>query len=147
MPDDNDYEITYGFGYAKYRHISNDIEQELKVFVPMEDNLKVNLLNLKNLSPKKKNIKIVYYIKPVIGEDEIKTSGCLEIKLKKNSNTIILKNRLQDSKENEEYSYITCNDEIKSFTGDKNFFFGNIISNFCIWYKFFCTNLKINPFS
>ena len=63
MPDKNDYYITYGFGYAKYLHTSNNIIQNLTVFVPREDSIKVNILNLKNTLPRKRNLKIVYYIK------------------------------------------------------------------------------------
>lgn len=47
MPDENDYFITYGFGYAKYHHNSNGINQDLTVFIPKEDSVKINLLNLK----------------------------------------------------------------------------------------------------
>ena len=42
MPDDKNYNIIYGFGYAKYIHQSQGIVQELNVFVPKEDSIKVN---------------------------------------------------------------------------------------------------------
>ena len=44
----------------------NDINQEIDIFVPKEDGVKVNILSLKNLSTKKKKLKLVYYIKPVL---------------------------------------------------------------------------------
>ena len=122
MPDNNDYIITYGFGYAKYKHTSMEIMQELCVFVPKDDSVKINILNLKNLAPKKKKIKLVYYVKTVLDEDETKSNGYIEIKNKKNSNTIILKNRVNDK---EEYMYVSCNEKIESYTGDKSFFIGN----------------------
>ena len=31
MPDDKNYNVIYGFGYAKYIHKSDGIEQELEV--------------------------------------------------------------------------------------------------------------------
>lgn len=122
MPDNNDYIITYGFGYAKYEHTSMEIKQELNVFIPIDDSIKVNLLNLKNLAPKKKKIKLVYYVKPVLGEDEVNSNGYIELESKESSNTIILKNRID---EKEQYTYISSSEKIGTYTGDKNFFIGN----------------------
>lgn len=121
MPDNNDYIISYGFGYAKYKHTSMDILQELNVFVAKEDNVKINLLNLKNLAPKKKKIKLVYYIKPTLGEDEILSNSYIETENKESSNTIIMKNRIFDK---EQYAYISCSEKIGSYTGNKQFFIG-----------------------
>ena len=61
-----DYYLTYGFGYVKLRTISNNILQELEVFVPKEDGIKVNILKLKNLSSRKRKLKLIYYVKPVL---------------------------------------------------------------------------------
>ena len=79
MPDNRNYNVIYGFGYSKYLHKSNGIEQELEIFVPKEDSLKVGILRLKNTTPNLKKLKIYYYIKPVIGEDEIKTSNYINL--------------------------------------------------------------------
>ena len=122
MPDDNDYLVTYGFGYAKYNHTSLNIQQELNVFIPKEDSVKINILTLKNLNSKKKILKLVYYIKPVLGEDEISSNGNIELDYKNNSNTIILKNRIDD---NEKYCFISCSEKIHSYTGNRDFFCGN----------------------
>ena len=122
MPDDNDYVVTYGFGYAKYNHVSMGVDQKLSVFIPNQDNVKVNLLRLKNITSKKKRLKLVYYIKPVIGEDEISSNGYLDLSFRQNSNTIIIKNMVDNK---EQYAYILCSEEIKSYTGNRNFFFGD----------------------
>ena len=74
MPDNKNYNVVYGFGYTKYIHKSNGLEQELEIFVPKEDSLKVQILKLKNTTLNSKKMKIIYYIKPVLGEDEIKTN-------------------------------------------------------------------------
>ena len=59
MPDEEDYFITYGFGYAKYKHISSDIYQEAEVFVPQKDTVKLHILKLRNNIVKAKKIKII----------------------------------------------------------------------------------------
>ncbi len=65
-PDDNDYYVIYGFGYAKFYHASLGIIQETEIFVPEEDSIKVNLIRLKNTTSEKRPLKLVYYIKPVL---------------------------------------------------------------------------------
>ena len=122
MPDNNDYYITYGFGYAKYEHTSMDIIQNLTVFVAKDESIKINLLNLKNLAPKKQKIKLVYYIKPVLGEDEILSNGYIELKNRENANTIIAKNKTAQINEN---VYVSCSEKINSYTGNKKSFIGN----------------------
>lgn len=122
-PDDKNYNIIYGFGYCKYIHKSNGINQELEVFVPQEDSCKVSILRLKNTTINKKNLKLYYYIKPVIGEDEIKSNGYIDVKFDKNNNIVYGKNLYRSELENTDI-YISSSEKIKSFTGDKNFFLG-----------------------
>ena len=122
--DDKSYNAIFGFGYAKFIHSSNDLLQELEVFVPKDENVKINILTLKNNAPKKKKIKIIYYIKPVIGEDEIKSNGNIKLQFEENSNMIVAKN-LYKTEEFENIVYVSSSEKIKSFTGDKKSFFGN----------------------
>ena len=126
MHDNNDYYITYGWGYAKYLHESDGIKQELTIFVPKEDGVKVNLLCLKNNKLNSRNIKLIYYIKPVLGEDEIKTNTDLHLKYNKEANIMILNNT---SEENEKI-YISSSEKINSYTGNKgSFLFKSDITN------------------
>lgn len=123
MPDDNDYIVIYGFGYSKYIHQSINVIQETEIFVPREDNCKVNIITLKNTEPIKKKMKLIYYIKPVIGEDEIKSNGFINVELEKNNNVVIARN-LYNSEENNQLIYISSSEKIHSFTGNKKTFFG-----------------------
>lgn len=84
--------MIYGFGYTKYIHKSDGLEQELEIFVPKEDGIKVQILKLKNTTLNRKKIKIVYYMKPVLGEDEIKTNGYINLKYDANNNIICAQN-------------------------------------------------------
>ena len=43
-PDDKIYNTIFGFGYAKYIHSSDEIMQELEVFIPQDDSVKINIL-------------------------------------------------------------------------------------------------------
>lgn len=124
MPDDQNYNIVYGFGYCKYIHKSNGIEQELQMFVPRKDSCKVNILSLKNTTPNRKKIKIYYYLKPVIGEDEIKTSNLIRVNFDKNNN-IICANTPYKTEEMDNFIYVSCSERIGSYTADKDFFLGS----------------------
>ena len=123
MPDENNYNITYGFGYAKYIHECCGIIQELETFVPNKDPLKINILKLTNNTIKRKKIKSVYYIKPVLGEDEIKSNGNLKINYDESSNIVFAENLYESDFKSK--IFVTSSEKIKSFTGDKNFFIGN----------------------
>ena len=118
MPDYNNYNVVYGFGYAKYIHTSDEIEQELEVFVPNEDAIKIGILKLNNKSLKRKKIRIVYYIKPVLDEDEIKSSGYINLEFDKNANLLEIQNLYENEFKN--LMFVSSSEKIKSFTGDKN---------------------------
>ena len=124
MPDDKNYNVIYGFGYAKYIHKSDGIEQELEVFVPKEDSVKVQILKLKNMSLNRKRLKILYYAKPVLGEDELRANGYIDLKYDKNNNVICVQN-LYNTEFKNDIIYVSNSEKIKSYTGDKKFFLGS----------------------
>ena len=129
MPDERNYNVVYGFGYCKYIHSKLGLEQELEIFVPREDSCKIGILNLKNKTPNRKHVKLYYYIKPVIGEDEIKTGKHIHIQFDRNSN-ILVANNTYVSEMDKTKLYISSSEKIKSYTGDKKFFLGkNGLSN------------------
>ena len=123
MPDNNDYYITYGFGYAKYEHENIGIRQEAEIFVPKEDSVKVQIIKLKNETLRKRKIKLVYYLKPVMGEDEVKTKGLLKFKFDRNSNTILAQNISNSDYKN--IVFVSSSEKIKSYTGLKKEFMGD----------------------
>ena len=122
--DDKNYNVVYGFGYAKYIHKSEKIIQEFTVFVPTEDSCKIGILTLKNTAPVKKKIELIYYIKPVLDEDEIKSNNYINVENEKSNNIVTAKN-LYNMELPNQIAYISSSEPIKSFTGDKKFFVGN----------------------
>ncbi len=123
MPDNKDYKVTYGFGYGIYEHTSQDIAQKVTIFIPRKEKIKISLLELKNLLPQKKELRLVYYIKPVLGEDEEKTKEKISIKLEESTNMLLLENKT--NMDFQEMTYVSCSEKIKSYTGNKESFFGN----------------------
>lgn len=123
MPDENEYKIIYGFGYSKYIHESFNIRQEVEIFVPEEDSCKISILKLKNLEPVKKDLKIYYYLKPVIGEDELKTTGYIDVEFEENNNLVTATN-LYDRENIKQTVFVSSSEKIRSYTGDKKEFVG-----------------------
>ena len=123
MPDNNNYNIIYGFGYAKFIHYNSGIIQEDTIFIPKNDPVKTNIIKLKNTTPNKKKLKIIYYTKCVLGEDETKSDGFINLNYEANSNMIYLDN-LFEREVKQNTTFISSSEKIKSFTGDKSFFFG-----------------------
>ncbi len=121
--DEKNYNVIYGFGYAKYIHKCDGLEQNLEIFVPKQDSCKIGILQLKNTTMNRKKLKLYYYIKPVIEEDETKSNGYINVDLDKNNNIVYAKNMYKEELQ-DTIIYISCSEKIEFYTGDKNFFLG-----------------------
>lgn len=123
IPDENDYLITYGFGYARYEHHSDGILQETNIFVPREDRIKIHLIKLKNVENRVKNLKMVYYLKPVLGEEELKSNSYIDVTWEAEEKILYAKN--QYTKDfNNGWMFVSCSEPIHSFTSSKRRFLG-----------------------
>ena len=114
--------VTYGFGYAKYKMLYNGILQELQVFVPKEDATKINIIKFNNTTATKKELSIIYYLKIVMSEDELKSLGFIDIK--KDGNMVYAK-KVYGNEFKNDIVYATSSESINSFTGNKNKFIGS----------------------
>ena len=65
------------------------------------------------MTPNRKKIKIYYYIKPVLGEDELKTNGYIDTSYDKNNNFICAKNLYKNEFENTKI-YVSCSEILEN---------------------------------
>jgi len=118
-----EYVVRHGFGYSKFEHNSHGINQELTMFVPVDDPVKINLLKLKNNFQSRKRFTITYYIKPVLGVTREKTMEYIDSEILRDTNSFTIKNSY-----NTEFpgriAFIDSSESIKSYTGDNNEFIG-----------------------
>ena len=91
------YYCIHGFGYSKYLNLYNDILSETTIFVPKNDSVKIMSVKLKNNSNEKRNIKLLYYLKPVLGDDDYYSNRKINIIKKGN---IIYLNRYDENIKN-----------------------------------------------
>lgn len=122
IPDDEDYYTFFGFGYVKSFHASLGLIQENEVFVAKEDSIKANIIRLKNTLSDKRKLKIVYYIRPVLGEDELKTNGFIKATADKDKNIVFAENSYGEGIV--KTMYVSSSEKILSFTGNNLSFIG-----------------------
>jgi cyclic beta-1,2-glucan synthetase len=61
------YTIRHGQGYSVFEHTSHGISQELLLFAPLEQSVKVSLLRLRNRSDRRRVISVTHYCELVLG--------------------------------------------------------------------------------
>jgi len=122
-PSSNYYYIRHGFGYTSFENSNDNFIQTVDIFVPNEENVKVMNFRIKNILNENRKLKLVVYIKPVLGEDEYFSNG--NIKVEKKGNLLLARNVFADENFKEKIMYVASTEKISSFTGDKNDFFGN----------------------
>lgn len=64
------YLVRHGLGYSKFSHHSHGLDQELTVFVPQKDSVKISLLRVRNDSPVRRQLTATYFLRPVLGVSE-----------------------------------------------------------------------------
>lgn len=81
LPDENDYKVTFGFGYSVFEHESEKLKSKLTMFVPIErvngdfsdckeDLAKVSSFVLENKTDREINVKVKYVVSFLMGESE-----------------------------------------------------------------------------
>ncbi|MGL5417300.1 MAG: GH36-type glycosyl hydrolase domain-containing protein [Clostridium sp.] len=66
------YKVNHNFGYSTFWHRSRGIEGNITVFVPLEEDLKIQIVKLKNLSGESKSISMFSYNELALGENKRK---------------------------------------------------------------------------
>lgn len=118
------YTIRHGFGYSIFEHISHGIKQEMTVFVPSDERIKISRLKLKNLSGKTRKVSAVYYIRPVLGVSDQITASFITTEIDENSKVMLLKNTYSDDFPGRIVS-VDCSMIDRSVTGDRVEFIGS----------------------
>ena len=87
---DAGYNLTYGFGYVKVTGENNNIERNMDIFIPVNDDLKIQYITLTNNRALDKEIVIEYKLDMVLGNAKEMTSRYIVSKV--DNNTVLFKN-------------------------------------------------------
>ncbi len=117
------YTIHHGLGYSIFKHSSHGLAQELTMFVPTDQSVKINFIKLKNLSNAKRKFTLTYYIKPVMGVHEQITQPFITFE-KDEKNEILLIRNTYNSDFPERIAFVGSSEKITSYTCDRLEFTG-----------------------
>jgi cyclic beta-1,2-glucan synthetase len=91
-PGNSSYRVIHGFGYTRYEHDSQNLEQELIQFVPADQPVKISLLKLHNNSDKVRNLSVYRYLDRVLGVNRNSSSRYVNQEISQDGSAIFCKN-------------------------------------------------------
>ena len=90
--DEGDYLISHGFGYSNFKHEAKGICGEVTMFAPIDENVKLCLVKLRNKSGIKRELSLTYYAQIVLGVYPEETSKHVVSYLNSDNNYIYARN-------------------------------------------------------
>ncbi|MGV3026073.1 GH36-type glycosyl hydrolase domain-containing protein [Clostridium thermobutyricum] len=72
--DGEEYVVNHNFGFSTFKHRHICIEGSITVFVPRNEDLKLQIIKLKNVSEEEKSISVFYYNELAMSENKRKDS-------------------------------------------------------------------------
>lgn len=118
-----EYSVRHGFGYSIFCHEEELIEQELKVFTPLDEPIKIWVLKLKNISDIARCLSVVYYVEWVLGVNREETLPYI-VSSYDNEYEYLAARNIYSETLRKQISFIFSSESIISYTGDRNEFFG-----------------------
>lgn len=91
-PGNGAYTVRHGPGCSVFEHESNGIAQTLTMFASLDQPVKICIVRLKNLTGRQRRLKITWYVRPVLGVDESRTSRFIVTRMDK-SGILFIENK------------------------------------------------------
>ncbi|HVR75020.1 MAG TPA: glucoamylase family protein [Planctomycetota bacterium] len=121
------YRVRHGHGYTVFEHNSHGIEQELTVFVPVDDEggapVRIQRLRLRNLSDRRRRLTVTAYLEWVCGTCREETQLHLFTSWDPESGAILARNAHQPDFGGY-VAFAALYPRATSFTGDRTEFLG-----------------------
>ena len=117
------YRVRHGFGYSRFLHEEGMINQELTVFTPLDEPVKLWSLTLTNCSDKVKYLSLTYYVEWVLGTQGEQTSPYILTSYDNEHESFYARNIYTMNFQNT-YSYLFSSEAITGYTGDRQEFLG-----------------------
>ncbi|WP_410506262.1 GH36-type glycosyl hydrolase domain-containing protein [Haloimpatiens sp. FM7315] len=122
--DSNEYVIEHGFGYSSFSHESNGILGKLTMFVPIDEKLKLCIVDLKNLCKEDREISATYYSRLVLGVVPEKSAQYISTYFNEENSYIYGSNPYNGNFSKLKAYLKVIGGEEFSFTGDRKEFLG-----------------------
>ncbi|HWT74519.1 MAG TPA: hypothetical protein VN258_07340 [Mobilitalea sp.] len=121
--DRGTYLVRHGFGYSKFLHEEAGVYQELTVFTPLEEPLKLWELKLTNHSDKTKYLSLTYYVEWVLGTQREQTNPYVLTAYNNEHEYLSAKNIYTMNFQNNR-AFMFSSEMIIGYTGDRQEFLG-----------------------
>jgi cyclic beta-1,2-glucan synthetase len=121
------YRARHGAGYSVFEHNSNGIEQELTVFVPIDDSggqpVKLQRLRLTNASRRRRRISVTYYVELTLGENRETSKMHTITRRDEETQALFAQNRYHPDY-SERVTFVAITPPPESYSGDRTSFIG-----------------------
>jgi cyclic beta-1,2-glucan synthetase len=121
------YRIHHGQGYTLFEHNSHAIEQELTIFVPMDEDggspLRLQRLRLTNRSSRRRRLTVTFYCEWVLGAEREETQMHVRTQWDAASHCLLARNPYHPDLGGR-VAFVASNLPVVSFTGDRTEFLG-----------------------
>lgn len=117
------YRVRHGFGYSTFLHEEESLDQELTVFTPLEESLKLWVLKLTNKSEKLKFLRLSCYVEWVLGVQRELTNPYICTDYNKEHGYFTARNIYTLNFQNN-VSFLFSSEIITGYTGDRQEFLG-----------------------
>ncbi len=121
--DRGTYRVRHGFGYSRFLHEESLVDQELTVFTPLDESLKLWNLKLTNRSDKVKYLSLTYYVEWVMGTQRELTNPYI-LTFYDNEHECLYSKNIYTMNFQNSYSYLFSSETIVGYTGDRQEFLG-----------------------
>jgi len=121
------YRARHGAGYTVFEHNSHGIEQELTVFVPVDENggepIKLQRLRLRNDSSRRRRLSVTYYVEWTLGENRESSQMHVVTHWDDEVQALIARNRYHPEY-GDRIAFAAINPPAESYSGDRTSFVG-----------------------
>ncbi|MGA9115728.1 MAG: glucoamylase family protein [Bacteroidota bacterium] len=125
--EDTPYRARHGAGYTVFEHNSHGIEQELTVFVPLDDKggkpLKLQRLVLRNDSARTRKLSVTYYVEWTLGESRESSQMHVVTGWNEEVKALIARNPYNPDYANQ-VAFAATSLPTESYSGDRTSFLG-----------------------
>jgi len=121
------YRARHGAGYTVFEHNSQGIEQELTVFVPVDEKggepVKLQRLWLKNDSSRRRKLSVTYYVEWTLGESREASQMHIVTRWDDDVHALLARNRFHPEY-GDRIAFAAINPLPTSYSGDRKYFVG-----------------------
>jgi len=125
--EESAYRARHGAGYTVFEHNSNGIEQELTVFVPVDEDggepIKLQRLRLTNASSRRRRLSLTYYVELTLGENRETSQMHVMTNWDEEAQALLAQNRYHPEY-GERVTFVAMVPRADSYGGDRSAFIG-----------------------